>query len=120
MNKNRQISNSPTHFLVTLTGCVLLLASSAGAHPAITRGENLRPEQVLTPTISGEIQGTIRKIRHIVGHLFDKASPATATASFTGRFVLPPVASLSAYSLVYSHQVLHLRNREIRCWLLRV
>lgn len=119
MSTHKQQLQSPSHFLVTLTGCVLLLTGSAGAHPAVSR-ENIRPENVLSQSLNGELQSTFRKIRHLVSFFFDKNEAVRPEQTAPVRFAPVSVNSFSGYASVFSNEVRHVKNREIRSWLLRV
>lgn len=119
--ENRKSSlQSSAHFLAALTGCMLLLAGTAGAHTAIAPGENARHAGVISHSIEGQLQHTFRKIRHLVGFFLDKDQVLSEDRPQAIRPAVICTAHSSHYHSVFSRQVRHLRNREIRTWLLRV
>lgn len=119
MNTKKQ--EQPTsHFLAALTGCMLLLAGSAGAHQAVTPGENVRHSDVLTYSLDGKLQHTIKKIRSLVSFFLDKDKATRLDQSPVIQYIPVCRSTDSGYTSVFSNKVRHVKNREIRSWFLRV
>lgn len=116
--KKEQHSNS--HFLAALTGCMLLLAGTAGAHSEFAPGANIRHADVISHSLDGKLQHTFRKIRHLVSFFLDKdkTDRSGQTAVVYPQRVCQ--TSFSGYTSVFSYKVRHVKNQEIKSWLLRV
>lgn len=116
--KKEQHSNS--HFLAALTGCMLLLAGTAAAHSEFAPGANIRHADVISHSLDGKLQHTFRKIRHLVSFFLDQDQASRTEQTAVNRPQRLCLSDISGYTSVFSYKVRHVKNQEIKSWLLRV